>query len=148
MLVRTLGATGPSWTLVARVAAGVLVCVVVPLASWATDGRGRLAFTMYASTVTYRLEVTATDAAGRRRRVDPADLAGEVSSPAAPYLRGASGFRTVAQIDPLRAHLRDVARAGCRAFTGDVVEVVLRESPTPLRPGDHGGCTSTSRGTR
>jgi hypothetical protein len=88
---------------------GALVCVVVPLASWVVDERGRLAFTMYSSTVSYRLEIARWDDRGLRSTLDPTEVAEDVSSSAAPFLVGAEVYRTVAQIDALRAHLRDVA---------------------------------------
>ncbi len=110
-----------------RAATGVLVCLVVPLASWGLDDRGRLAFTMYASTVTYRLEIARWDSGGVRRALDPAEVAADVSSAAAPFLMGAGEYRTVAQIDALRAHLRDVAAAACRSRHGTTIEVTLQE---------------------
>lgn len=117
-----------------RVAAvlGGLVCVALPLASWLVDGRGRLAYNMYASTITYRLEIAAVGRSGDRRAIDPSDVAAEVSSPAAPFLTGADDFRTVAQIDALRAHLADVARASCRIRATFAIEIVLHEHSLPL----------------
>jgi len=111
---------------------GLLVCLVVPLASWLFDGRGRFAYTMYASTVTYRLEMASVESSGVRRSIDPSEVAGEVSSPAAPFLGGAGDFRTVAQIDALRAHLADVARAACRVRPASMIEIVLHERSLPL----------------
>jgi hypothetical protein len=109
----------------------VLLCLVVPAASWAIGGRGRFAFTMYATTITYRVEITQVDGAGRCSTIDPTDVAGEVSSFAAPYLVGMSAFRTVSQVDALRAHLGDVARAACRSRRGSTIEVALFERPAP-----------------
>jgi hypothetical protein len=110
-----------------RAAIGVLVCLVVPLASWGVDDHGRLAFTMYAATVTYRLEIARWEAGGVRRSLDPTEVAADVSSVAAPFLVGAASYRTVAQIDALRAHLRDVASAACRNRYGSIIEVTLQE---------------------
>jgi hypothetical protein len=107
------------------------LCLVVPLASWAVDGRGRFAFTMYAATITYRVEITQTDAAGQRSPIDPTDVAAEVSSFAVPYLLGMSVFRTVSQVDALRAHLGDVARAACRGRRASTIEATLVERPAP-----------------
>jgi hypothetical protein len=121
-----------SWVRTRRQAAlGVLVCLVVPLTSWAVDGRGRFAFTMYASTVTYRLAIAQIDEGGARRTLDPARVAEDVSSSAAPFLAGADGYRTVAQIDALRDHLRDVARAACRSRRGSTIEITLHERSAP-----------------
>ena len=126
LLAATMGSR-PRW----QTALAVLVCLVTPLASWVVDGRGRFAFTMYAATITYRVEITQVDPAGRRTPLDPTDVAAEVSSFAAPYLVGMSAFRTVSQVDALRAHLGDVARAACRARDGSTLEVVLFERPAP-----------------
>ena len=104
----------------------------LPLASWVVDGRGRLAYNMYASTVTYRLEVVTEGIGGDRRTIDPGDVAAAVSSPAAPFLVGARDYRTVAQIDALRAHLADVARAACRIQATRAIEIVLHERSLPL----------------
>src|SRR5580704_5937312 len=100
----------------------LLVCAGVPVAS------GGRVYTMYASTVTYRLDVAMTMQDGSKRAVSPGDLAGRVSHAAAPFLTGAESFRTVAQIDALRGHLADVARAGCEEGALSV-EVVLHEAP-------------------
>jgi hypothetical protein len=103
------------------------VCVLLPLGSWVVDGRGELAYTMYARTLAYRLDVTAVDAAGARSPVDLGAVATQVSSPAAPFVGGAAGFRTVATIDALRDHLTDVARAACKAAPAEAIEITLYE---------------------
>ena len=87
---------------------------------------------MYSSTVTYRLEIAWLDGGGSQHPIDPSTLAGDVSSPAAPFLTGAADFRTVAQIDALRAHLGDVARAACGNRAGRVIEITLHERSLPL----------------
>ena len=122
---------GPVWSRW-RAAIGVVVCVAVPLVSWLLDGRGRFAYTMYSSTVTYRLEIAWLDEGGSRHPIDPSEVAGEVSSPAAPFLAGAGDLRTVAQIDALRAHLGDVARAACKSRHGPAIEITLHEHSLPL----------------
>jgi hypothetical protein len=110
------------------------VCVLLPLGSWVVDGRGELAYTMYARTVVYRLDVTAIDATGARSPVDLARVATQVSSPAAPFIGGAGGFRPVATIDALRDHLADVARAACQTTPADAIEVTLYERPGEGEP--------------
>jgi hypothetical protein len=125
----------------------VVVCVVIPLASWVIDGRGRFAFTMYASTVTYRLEIAELDEGGVRRTLDPAQVAQDVSSSAALFLAGADAYRTVAQIDPLRDHLRDVARAACRNRRGSTIEITLRERARPLASGSPDDDAATTQTT-
>ncbi len=105
---------------------GALVCLVLPLGSWLFAG-GALAYTMYSATVVYRLEVVAFDAQGRETRVLPGDLVAFTSAFAAPFLHGAEVAREVPQIDALRAHLADVARAGCRRALATRVQVALFE---------------------
>jgi hypothetical protein len=119
------------------VCVAALVCVILPAASWAGGGRGRLAFTMYSSSVTYRVDLDWIDQEGRHHSLLPTEVAGEVSfDSAAPFLAGAEMFRTVPQIDALRSHLGDVGRAACRTRPASSVEVVLyerAESTTVLR---------------
>jgi hypothetical protein len=142
-LAATMGGR-PRWQ---TALAGVL-CLATPLASWVVDGRGRFAFTMYAATITYRVEITQVDPVGRRTSLDPTDVAADVSSFAAPYLVGMSVFRTVSQVDALRAHLGDVARAACRTRDGSTIEVALVERPAPRSSepleSDSGPTTRTS----
>jgi hypothetical protein len=83
---------------------------------------------MYASTVTYRLEMSWADRQGRRHPLEPPAVAGNVSfDSTAPFLTGSERFRTVPQIDALRRHLRDVARAACRGLPATSVEIGLDE---------------------
>jgi hypothetical protein len=111
---------------------GLVVCLVIPMASWAIDGRGRWAFTMYSTTVTYRVDIASLDDQGTRHALAPTAIAGEVSfDSAAPFLAGADDWRTVAQVDALRAHLGDVARAACRVGRGSEVEITLHERASP-----------------
>lgn len=105
-----------------------LVCVVLPLLSWAGDGRGGLAFTMYSSTATYRVEMAWLDDRGLRHGLAPTVVARNLSfDSAAPFLAGAEVFRTVPQVDALHRHLRDVARAACPLRPARVVEITLHE---------------------
>jgi hypothetical protein len=115
-----------------RLAVGLLVCVALPLGSWVGDGRGRFAFTMYSSTATYRLEIASVDVRGERHAVRLTDVAHQVSfDSAAPFLAGADVYRTVPQIDALRDHLRDVARAACRMRRARIIEITLHERARP-----------------
>ena len=68
---------------------------------------------------------------GLRHALDPSEVAENVSSPAAPFVAGAGEYRTVAQIDALRDHLRDVARAACRDRHATTIEITLHERPWP-----------------
>jgi hypothetical protein len=111
-----------------HVALCVLVCAALPLGSWLFAG-GALAYTMYSSTVAYRLEIVAYDAGDRATPVSPADLVPQVSAHAAPFLQGAYQLREVPQIDALRAHLADLGRIACRHAAAVRVDVVLHEKP-------------------
>jgi hypothetical protein len=86
---------------------------------------------MYSSTVDYRLEMAWLDDRGLRHVLSPTAVAENVSfDSAAPFLAGAEVFRTVPQIDALRAHLRDVARAGCAERPAQAIEITLHERPS------------------
>jgi hypothetical protein len=116
-----------------RVAALLLVCLALPLGSFMVDGHGLLAFTMYSATVTYRLEIAWLDDRGIRHALAPTDVAEDVSfDAAAPFLAGAEVYRTVPQIDALRAHLRDVAKAACRRRSASSIEMTLLERSSPV----------------
>src|ERR1700690_930650 len=105
-----------------------LACFILPLLSWTGNGRGGLAFTMYSSTVTYRVDVAWLDDRGQRHGLAPTVVARNVSfDSAAPFLAGAEVFRTVPQIDALRRHLRDVARAACPLRPASAIEITLDE---------------------
>jgi hypothetical protein len=85
---------------------------------------------MYSTTVTYRLEIARFDSRGIRHALSPTEVAREVSfDSAAPFVAGAETFRTVVQIDALRDHLRDVARAACRTWPDSRIEITLFERP-------------------
>lgn len=111
-----------------QIALGVFVCVALPLGSWLIDGRGGLAYTMYARTLSYRLEVTALGAGGERHPVELSRVAGAVSSPAAVFIANADAFHTAATIDALRDHLVDVARAACRSVPAEAIAITLYEN--------------------
>jgi hypothetical protein len=99
---------------------------------------------MYSSTVAYRLELSWTDREGLHHPLQPTEVAQEVSfDSAAPFIAGAETFRTVPQIDALRAHLPDVARAACRPRPASSVEVVLHERESPAPPGTRDVDTAT-----
>jgi uncharacterized protein YgbK (DUF1537 family) len=83
---------------------------------------------MYSSTVTYRLEMAWVDGDGRSHSLDPTRVAENVPfDSVAPFLAGSEVFRTVPQIDALRAHLRDVARAACGERLAARAEIALDE---------------------
>jgi hypothetical protein len=109
-----------------HVALCALVCAALPLGSWLFAG-GALAYTMYSSTVAYRLEIVAYDTGDRATPVPPSDLVPRVSAHAAPFLQGADRLREVPQIDALRAHLADLGHVACRHAAAVRVDVVLHE---------------------
>lgn len=123
--------------------AGLVVCLVLPLASW-IFGRGDLAYHMYATTLVYRLEVVGFDADGRPTSIAPSTLAPYMSADAAPFVGGSERLREVPQIDALRAHLSDVARVACARAGSARVDVILFEgvpgAPTMLRRTSHRSC--------
>jgi hypothetical protein len=105
---------------------GVLVCVALPLGSKVFAG-GALAYTMYAATVVYRVELAAHDDRGRSWPIAPTDLARFTGPSAAPFLFGAEKARELPQINALRAHLADVGRVACAHASATTVDVTLFE---------------------
>src|SRR3954468_8668575 len=89
-----------------HVVVGVVVLVVLPLASW-LDGSRQLGWTMFSRTGQYRLELTADGAA-----VNPTELAAAAApGPTSLALAGADHFRHQDVMRAtLRRHLEDVAR--------------------------------------
>jgi hypothetical protein len=85
-------------------------------------------FTMYASSVEFRLEIVARDPSGGARAISPTALAARVGPSAAPFFAGSDHFRRTYGEVPLRHHLGDVARLAC-AEDGQAaeIEVVLFE---------------------
>ena len=105
---------------------GVVVCIVLPLGSKVFAG-GALAYTMYAATVTYRLEIVAHDERGQSLPIWPSDLAPFTGPFAAPFLFGAEKLRELPQINALRAQLADVGRVACSHASATRVDVSLFE---------------------
>ena len=100
--------------------------VLLPLAGIAGDAG--TAFTMYATSVRYRLEIVATGDDGRRHFVAPTSLATRMSPSAAPFFAGADNLRRTYDVRKIRVRLPDVARVAC-AVDGAArrVEVTLEE---------------------
>jgi hypothetical protein len=109
-----------------RIFVGCLVCLGLPLGSWVLS-EGALAYTMYAATVAYRLEVVGYDSQGRPAPIAPTELARYASPFAAPFLYRADEPRELPQITALRAHLADVGRLACAHSTSSEVHVTLFE---------------------
>jgi hypothetical protein len=115
--------------------------VLLPLAGILGDDG--LAFSMYAASVSYRLEITATGDDGRRYAVAPTALAPRVSQSAAPFFAGADNLRRTYDVRKLRVRLSEVARLACAVEAGRArrVDVTLEERT----PGD-AGATRTTHG--
>lgn len=111
-----------------RLAVGVLVCVILPLGSWVLAG-GALAYTMFAATVVYSLEIVAHDQRGRSWPLSPTELAPFTGPFAASFLFGAERPRVLPQINALRAHLADVGRVACAHASATEIDVTLFEGP-------------------
>lgn len=93
-----------------RMAAAAAICLPIVASIFG----GRVAFTMYASSTWFSLQVTATDDLGARRAIAPTDLARRVGPTARPFLAGADHPRRTYDAGLLRARLADVARLACR----------------------------------
>lgn len=109
--------------------------VAVPAASLLL-GDGGLAFTMYASTVEFRLELIGHPRAGGITVLAPTSLAASVTRRARPFVTGADHFRRAGSVLVLRHHLGDLARVACRndPTLADVeVTLVERSSPASSR---------------
>jgi hypothetical protein len=94
------------------IAAGVF-CLAVPAASW-LDGSGSLAWTMFSKSETYRLDVQVINDDGRRRIVNPTELAAFVSADLASILSGAESWRHAPVGGGLQRSIPGLARLACR----------------------------------
>lgn len=111
-------------TLAHRMAAGLAFC----LPMLAKVGGGGAAFTMYATSTWFRLEIVAHDAEGHARVIAPTDLARRVGPTAVPFLAGSDHLRRTNDAGALRAHLADVARVAClEDFAASEVAIALVE---------------------
>jgi hypothetical protein len=108
-----------------HIAAGALFFVAVPLSSWLLDG-GNLAYTMYARTFLYRLEIVGRDHRGLTHTIMPYRLAARTDEGAAAMLAGAEHEQRTVRLGPLRAHLDDLAKVACTAELA-AVDVTLHE---------------------
>jgi hypothetical protein len=107
----------------AHVVVGVVVVLLLPLASW-LDGSGQLAWTMFSRTGRYRLELISDG-----KPVNPTELAAFAApGPTSSALAGADHFRhhDVARAT-LRRHLRDIAGLACKTRPGTTITARLHE---------------------
>ena len=85
-----------------HLAVAVFLGLVLPAYSW-INGSGWLAWTMFATSSTYRIAVRVTDAAGATHVVNPTELARFAQGDSATYLSGADHFRHAPVASSLRA---------------------------------------------
>jgi hypothetical protein len=91
----------------------LLLGLVLPGYSW-INGSGWLAWTMFATSSTYRIFVRVTDGAGITRVVNPTELARFAQGDAATYLSGADHFRHAPVASSLKRNLNGIATLACR----------------------------------
>jgi hypothetical protein len=103
--------------------AAFVVCLALPGLSW-LDGWGSLAWTMFASSASFRLHVT-TVTAQRRAEFNPTALARYAVPSAGVVLAGSDHFRHAASARLLRASLPELAQLTCRVSRADEVSVTL-----------------------
>jgi hypothetical protein len=106
-----------------QAAVAVLVCLIVPGATW-LNGSGFLAWTMFSGSRSYRVEIAALSADGSRRALAPSELARFVGIEEAPYLIASDTWRMM----PFRGlyyRLAEVGRLACRLRPAEEVEITL-----------------------
>ena len=103
-------------------------------------GDGGLAFTMYATTERYRLEIVTEQRDGTRVAIAPTLLARRVAPAAQPFFAGADNLRRTTDVRVLRARLHEVAVLACldagegaRAVTVSLFEEPTRDAPRTTR---------------
>jgi len=106
-------------------AAGFVACIGVPAASWIFDS-GLLAWTMYTGAREYRIDVTALEAQGQRRPLNPTALAAGAAPSVVALLAGSDHWRSGFTL-LVRSHLDDIAKRACDEGPVDAVEVVMHE---------------------
>jgi hypothetical protein len=104
-----------------------VVCALVPGLSW-LDGTGSLAWTMFASTASFRLQIETTTA-GRRAPFNPTALALHAVPSAALVLAGSDHVRHAASARLLLPSLPELARLTCRVSAAERVAVTLEWRP-------------------
>jgi len=96
-----------------HVVAAVALGVVIPAISW-LDGSGSLAWTMFSKSETYRLAVLVFDDEGRRRVINPTELAPFASVDLAAFLSGAESWRHAPVGASLERSVPGLARLACQ----------------------------------
>ena len=100
-----------------------VVCVALPGLSW-LDGWGSLAWTMFASSGSFRLQITTTTA-GLEQPFNPTTLAAHAVPSAAAVLAGSDHFRHAAAARLLEPSLPALAELTCELSGADAVAVAL-----------------------
>jgi hypothetical protein len=100
--------------LIARhVVVACIFCLVMPALSW-LDGSGWLAWTMFSKSETFRLDVEVEEGAGRRRVVNPNELAPFAAADLAAFLGGAESWRHAPVGAGFQRSLPGLAQLACR----------------------------------
>jgi hypothetical protein len=116
-----------------HIALGTVVCLVVPLASYA-GGTGGLAYTMFADVQEYRVEVVVIDDRGERAPVGASQLAVQAQGTIGNFLAGAERFRMGPAHRAPRRHLDDLAARACETLHASAVEITLVERDDAASP--------------
>jgi len=106
--------------------AGALLLIVWPLSS-RVFGSGTFAWTMYAGSGEYRIDIRVKDAGGVWHSVAPTGLADQSTHATAGFLVGADHFRRGPSLVVLRSHLEELAAFACRQRMGTEADVALHE---------------------
>ena len=88
--------------------------VALPGAALALGNGGGPTFSMYASSVEFRLDLVGHARGGGTMVVAPSLLAHALPPSARPFVAGAEHFRRAGDVTVLRRHLGDLGRLACR----------------------------------
>lgn len=121
-------------------AAGALVCVILPAASY-IDGSGRLAYTMFAEAGEYRVEIHVAHQDGSATEIPATFLAARAKGTAGVFLAGAERFKTGAVHRTPRGQLDALAAFACTpdatSVTITLVERARPDAPETRWSGEH-----------
>jgi len=107
------------------------VCLVLPGASW-LDGSGRLAYSMFADVVWYKVDIVAHDDRGVAFAISPTEIGKAASPGAALWLGGAESFHVATRSRSARAQLGAIAQFSCTVRRDAArVTVTLSERDRP-----------------
>jgi hypothetical protein len=109
--------------------AALLFAVVIPAAS-RLSGEGRLAWTMFSKTETYRIVITGTRASGETQAIAPTALAVLADAPVSVYLAGADHTRAGVAGARIEPHLAELAALACRLGAYASVAMDLERRPS------------------